>query len=96
MTKSHLIPIADICSVHQVEIRWMEKLKDYGLVRIIVEAETLYLPEEELKNLERILMFKNELGINLAGIETIIQLLERLELAQQRVATLENQLKRFQ
>ena len=90
-----LIPVEHFCISHQIEIQWIKSLEDFGLVKIVTKKDLLYIPENELKKLERILVFNRELDINLEGIEAIFQLLSRLEKVQERVLLLENQLQKF-
>lgn len=90
-----LIPVEHFCISHKIEIQWVKSLQDFGLVKIVTKKDLLYIPENELKKLERILVFNRELDINLEGIEAIFQLLSRLEKVQERVLLLENQLQKF-
>ncbi|KQC33045.1 hypothetical protein AAU57_06710 [Nonlabens sp. YIK11] len=96
MERYLFIPIEQFCSSHQIEIQWIKSLEDYGLITVIYEKEELFVSEKELIKLERILTFYRDLEINLAGIETVFHLLERLENAQERVRYLENKLQKFE
>ncbi len=94
--KEHLyIPVDEFCISHKIEVQWIKSLEEYGLITVIVKKEVLYLSEKELKRLERILVFNRELEINLAGIETIFHLLERLERTQEEKRVLENKLQKY-
>ncbi|WP_431196501.1 chaperone modulator CbpM [Nonlabens ulvanivorans] len=48
-----------------------------------------------MKKLEKIIVFHKDLNINLEGVDTIIDLLERMESMQQQIIQLENKLQRF-
>lgn len=90
-----LIPAQDFCVSHNVTIETVQTLSNYGLIEVIQQEHTLLIPENQLKRLEQILVFNRELEINLEGIETILQLLERIETMQNQIIGLENKLKRF-
>lgn len=96
MEKYILIPAETFCLSHQIEVQFIEDLHDFGLVEVVSKKKTLFIPETEIQKLGRILVFNRELDINLAGIETIFQLLERIEGMQDRLTKLENKLKKYQ
>ncbi|RMB64115.1 MerR family transcriptional regulator [Dokdonia sinensis] len=90
-----LIPAQDFCVSHQVTVETLRQLNDYGLIEVVQRKQTVFIPESQLKRLEQILVFHKELEINLEGIETIFELLERIEKMQNHIIQLENKLKRF-
>lgn len=96
MEEHTLIPAESFCVSHQIDVHFIEELHDFGLVHIVSKQQSLFIPETELQKLERILVFNKELDINLAGIETIFQLLERIEGMQNQLIRLENQLKKYE
>jgi DNA-binding transcriptional MerR regulator len=51
---------------------------------------------EHLPDVERILHLHQELDINLEGIDAILQLLKRLEKAEQEMAALRNRLRLYE
>ncbi|MDB5029892.1 chaperone modulator CbpM [Mucilaginibacter sp.] len=96
MRTKHLIAATDFCVYHQLEQTFITDLKEAGLVEITVVNETTYIPESELQKLERMIRLHNELDINVAGIEAITHLLERIEDTQEEIRLLKNSLKRYE
>lgn len=92
MTKKmeNLILTTDICTYHEVEYTFISSLSDAGLVELRVVDQTTYIPETELQKLERMIRLHNELEINIAGIEAITHLLERIEQMQEEMRVLRN------
>lgn len=90
-----LIPAADFCKGHCVEISLIEQLDAHGLIEVIYREEHLFIPDHQIKKLEKILVFHTDLEINLAGIESILPLLDRVESMQEQITALENKLHRF-
>jgi len=86
----NLIATTDICTYHEVEYTFISSLRDAGLVELRVIEETTFLPESELQKLERMIRLHNELEINIAGIEAITHLLERVEQMQEEMRRLRN------
>ncbi len=90
MTTRHLIATTDICLYHEVEYTFITSLKDAGLLEITVIDQTTYIPETELQKLEKMIRLHHELEINIAGIEAITHLLERVEQMQEEMRVLRN------
>jgi chaperone modulatory protein CbpM len=87
---TNLIATTDICTYHEVEYTFISSLRDAGLVELRVVDQTTYIPETELQKLERMIRLHNELEINIAGIEAITHLLERVEQMQEEMRVLRN------
>ncbi len=95
MTKG-LIAASEFCTYHQVEYTFISSLSEAGLVEIQVVEQETYIPETELQKLERMIRLHNELEINVAGIEAITHLLQRVEAIQEEIRTLRNRLNRYE
>ena len=96
MTNTHLIATVDYCRFHDVEYTFINSLHEAGLVQITVVNETPYIPETELQKLERMIHLHHDLEINIAGIEAITHLLERVELMQENLRGLKNRLRLYE
>ena len=96
MSRSSLIPASDFCTYHDVEYTFISSLQDAGLIEITRVNETTYIPETELQKLERMIRLHDELEINVAGIEAITHLLERVEYIQQEMRSLKNKLRLYE
>lgn len=96
MTKAALITTSDFCTWHQVEYTFINSLNQAGLVEILVIGKTEYIPESELQKLEKMVRLHNELEINVAGIEAITHLLQRIENIQEEMRLLRNRLGRYE
>jgi chaperone modulatory protein CbpM len=92
MTKTHLIATTEICTYHDVEYTFISSLSEAGLVKLKVIDQTTYIPESELQKLEKMIRMYHELEINVAGIEAISHLLERVEQLHEELRVLRNRL----
>ncbi len=77
MSVNNLIPVHHFCLYHQVELSFIDSLHEYGLINIIVIKDNKYLIQEDLREIEKMVQFYFELGINLEGIEVISNLLNQ-------------------
>ncbi|MFI5139075.1 MAG: chaperone modulator CbpM [Sphingobacteriales bacterium] len=89
----NLVSTSDICTYHEVEYTFISSLNEAGLVELKVVNHTTYIPESELQRLERMIRLHNDLEINVAGIEAITHLLERVEQMQEEMRVLKNRLR---
>jgi chaperone modulatory protein CbpM len=96
MTTTGLIAASDFCTWHQVEYTFISSLNEAGLVKITVVDDTTFIPETELQKLERMIRLHNELEINIAGIEAITYLLERIEAVKEEMRHTKNRLRIYE
>jgi len=96
MTVTGLIGALEFCTYHGVEYTFIHSLHEAGLIETRTIKSELYIPENELQKLEKIIRLHQELEINLAGIESIFHLLTRIEDLQDEARKLRNRVNRFE
>ena len=78
------IRLDSVCEALELTPHTLVRYERQGLIRI-VRVETSegvrqdFLPPVEFERLHRIRLLTDELGVNLAGVEIILRLLDRLE-----------------
>lgn len=92
METSSIVPAADFCLHHQIELSFIQSLYESGLINIIIIEQTVFLPVSEIGQIEKLIRFYQEMDINLEGIEAIVYLLEKVQSLQQQVVQLQNEL----
>lgn len=73
------ITIQQFCSFHQCETVIVEEFLEHGIFTAQHREEIIVIPEPEVPRLERALRLRQDLGVNIAGIDIILNLLDRLE-----------------
>jgi chaperone modulatory protein CbpM len=96
MTTTGLIATNDFCTYHHVEYTFVDSLNEAGLIEIKIINEERFIPEGELQKLERMIRLHHELEINVAGIEAITHLLQRVENMHEEMRVLRNRLRRYE
>lgn len=96
MSTATLISTSDFCTWHQVEYTFISSLHDAGLVKITIIDQAEYIPETELQKLEKMIRLHQDLEINVAGIEAITHLLDRVENMHEEMRMLRNRLMRYE
>ena len=75
------ITIQQFCSFHQCETVVIEEFLDHGIFEVQRQTEVILIPETQVPRLERALRLRNQLGVNAAGIDIILRLVDRIEQA---------------
>ncbi|SEP13430.1 chaperone modulator CbpM [Mucilaginibacter sp. AW1-7] len=95
MKTENLITVDEFCVYHNVEFTFITSLRQAGLVDVKEVDQTIFIPESELKKLQKIISL-HELDINIAGIEAITHMLDRIEQMQENMRGLRNKLKLYE
>jgi hypothetical protein len=85
-----LIAVEECCTNYNIEFTFLESLNDFGLIEIVLLENNRFLPEDQLKDLERMIRLHYELDINMAGIDAISHLLKRMHDLQEEIRVLRN------
>jgi chaperone modulatory protein CbpM len=93
MSTKHLIKATDFCVYHHLEHTFITDLQEAGLIKITIVDNADCIPDTELHKLERMIRLHTDLAINIAGIEAISHLLQRIEDIQEEMRLLKNDLK---
>lgn len=83
-----LIIIDEYCQQCQIEPSFILLLNDEGLIEIVISNDRIYIPITQLKSLERFRKLHYDLEINMAGLDVINRLLNRIETMQKEMRQL--------
>lgn len=95
MKTSSLIRIEQVCTHCQIDVSFIQSLQELGHIELIVKSEERYISEEQLKALESLIYFHNDLEINLEGIDAIAHLLKQMEELQSELMSTKNKLRLY-
>lgn len=75
------ITVQQFCAFHQCETVVIEEFLDYGIFEVPQPrgGGVIVIPENQVPRIERALRLRNDLGVNAAGIDIILRLLDRVE-----------------
>jgi hypothetical protein len=92
MATENLIPADDFCGYHQLEHTFIQSLQDEGLIHIAVVNKKTFIPANELPQLEKMIHLHRDLDINVAGLASVVHLLQKVEKLQAELWHLKNRL----
>lgn len=91
-----LITITEYCIHHHTEVSFIDALEQSGLIHIVQQEEERYIDYDQLEQLESYTRLYHDLDINVAGIETVHYLLQKIRNLQQQVHRLEERLAQYE
>ena len=92
MTKEEMVAASEFCTSHNVEISFLYSLSESGLLEITNVEETVFINQEQLPELEKLVRLHYDMDINLEGIEAIHHLLQQMKTMQDEMRVLKNKL----
>lgn len=84
------IALEEFCSFYDVEISFIQKLNESGLISVHSVKKTSYLSIDEMPKVEKFIRLHYDLEINLPGLETIDHLLQKVEVMQEELRKLKS------
>lgn len=96
MSKVNYIPIKTLCTHYKVETSFFRDLNDFGLVEITTVEQLPCIEQNQIKDLDSIVRLHHDLHINLEGIDTVLNLLNKIRHLQAELLTTKNKLRIFE
>lgn len=90
---SELIIIHEYCSQNQVEPDFIVQLENEGLIQISIVDNERYIHISQLRHLDQYVRWYYDLSINVAGIDVIQNLLDKIDTMQDEILRLKEQLR---
>lgn len=87
-----MVAAQDFCLSHNVEISFLYSLSESGLVETTTVEENVFISQDQLPELEKLVRLHYDMDINLEGIETIHHLLQQIKIMQDEMKVLKNRL----
>ncbi len=96
METKYLIAIDEFCASHDIEISFVYSLQQSGIIEFTSKDKSLFIQQEQLPLLEKIVCFHYDLDINIEGIEAISHLLEQIDEMKDELNSLKNRLRFYE
>lgn len=90
---SELIIIHEYCIQNQVEPDFIVQLENEGLIQINIVDNERYIHISQLRHLDQYVRWYYDLSINVAGIDVIQNLLDKIDTMQDEILRLKEQLR---
>ncbi|NDV78402.1 chaperone modulator CbpM [Dysgonomonas sp. 511] len=94
--KPDMIIIREYCTQSQIEPDFIFQLEEEGLIELYMEENEPYIHHSQLKEIEQYARWYYDLSINVAGIDVIHNLLDRMEEMQAEIQSMKERLRLFE
>ncbi len=96
MSKENLIPIKQLCRHYQVEISLFSELHNLGIIEVLTIEDTHFIHEDKINVVEKVVRIQNDLSVNLEGVDTVFNLLDKINELQTELNNLKNRLRLYE
>ncbi len=96
MNIERYIPIQTLCTHYAVKTTFFENLNDYGLIELTTIEQSPCVHQNDIKHLESMIRLHDDLQLNFEGIDTVLNLLERIEDLQSQLTLAQKRLKIYE
>ena len=96
MKSKNLIPIDQLCVHYDIELSFFSSLSELGLVEIQTIEQNRYIEQDQMESIEKMIRMHRELNINFEGIDTVMNLLEKINALQKELISTKNRLRLYE
>lgn len=96
MKDTYYIALPELCTHYQIEMSFFNGLKEYGLIETITVEKKHCLHRDHIADVEKMIRMHRELNLNFEGIDTVFNLLKKIDNLKQELTRTKNRLKRFE
>lgn len=96
MDTEKYIPVLHLCDLYQLEISFFKELSEEGLIELVSRKDSIYVHEEKLYTVERIIRIHRELNVNIQGIDVVLNLLEKVDTLQNEMYNMQSRLRLYE
>lgn len=96
MSNEKLIPINQLCVHYQVEMSLFFELQDFGIIEILTIEDSYFIHEDKIRVVEKVVRMQKDLNINLEGVDTVLNLLDKINNLQTELNTVKNRLRLYE
>lgn len=96
MVETHFIAIKTICINYGIDNSLVEELNEFGLIHIEFIENDRFIHQDQISDLEKMIRLRNELNLNLEGIDVVFNLLQKEKELKEELTMLRNRLKLYE
>lgn len=85
----------ECCRRYDIEISFLDTLSEYGLIEVVSVEEKQFVHTGQLSELEKLIRLHQDLEVNVAGLDVISNLLNKMKQMQHEIAALKNRLQLY-
>ena len=96
MSTENYTSINQLCTHYEIELAFINNLKEYGLIEIKTIEQSLFIHQDKISDLEKMIRLHHELDINFEGIDSVLHLLGKIDDLQTELIAIRNRLRLYE
>lgn len=96
MESETYIQVTHLCELYHTEISFFTELNDMGLIEIVSKQNTMYVHQDRLHHVEKIIRIHRELNVNIEGIDVVLNLLQKVDHLQLEINRIQSRLRLYE
>jgi len=96
MSRENLIPIEQLCVHYEIEMSFFYELQDFNIIEILSIEDSNFIHEDKISIVEKVVRMQKDLHINLEGVDTVLNLLDKINDLQIELNTVKNRLRLYE
>jgi hypothetical protein len=96
MKIENYIAINELCNHYEIDISFFTNLNEIGLIEITKIESSFWIDREKIHTVEKMIRLHRDLDINLEGIDTIFNLLDKIDQLQTELIETKNRLRLYE
>ena len=96
MNKENLIPIDQLCVHYEIEMSLFYELQDFNIIEILTIEGSSFIHEDKINLVEKVVRMQKDLNINLEGVDTVLNLLDKINDLQIELNATKNRLRLYE
>ncbi|MBK5209377.1 MAG: chaperone modulator CbpM [Flavobacteriaceae bacterium] len=96
MSKENFIPLHKLCELYQVEMSFFSNLSEVGLIQITTIEQSLYVDQDKINDIEKMIRIYHDLNLNIEGIDIVFNLLQKITDLENELITIKNRLRFYE
>lgn len=80
MSKENLVPINQLCDHYKIEASFFSDLHELEIVETHIIQGSIYIHEDKVSTLEKVIRLREDLGVDLEAIDIILTLLQKIDI----------------
>lgn len=96
MNSEKLILLDSLCNHYNIEMTFFYTLSEMNRITIKTIDKSLYVEENTLYEIEKMIRMHQELNVNTEGIDIVLNLLEKMDRIQNQLVSVKNRLRLYE
>lgn len=96
MSNDKLILVSELCKYYRMEQSFFNDMHELGLIEILSLNDKHFIDENKISIVDKVIRMHNDLNLNIEAIDTLFNLLEKINALQTELILVQNRLRLYE